>query len=187
MGIYHIPGQAGEFDFIHAYVPRGQYNEVIEEPEQGRVFVRLGDAYAVMRFSAPYTWSENDSNKEIIIRDGTRRNDIRIAMVTEAGDKATYGSFEEFVKQMQAKEMSFDRSALRLVYGNMELKLDYNKKLTTEHNILDGVEQTYPYEYTYNSPYMQSKLDSGVITVTVGNRVRTMDYMNFTDTTVIKN
>ena len=187
MGIYHIPGQAGEFDFIHAYVPRGQYHEVIEEPEQGRIFVRLGDAYAVMRFSAPYTWSETASTHEIIIRDGTRRNDIRIAMVTEAGDKATYGSFEEFVKQMQAKEMSFDRSTLHLVYGNMEIKLDYNKKQTIEHNILDGVEQTYPYEYTYNSPYMQSKLDSGVITVTVGNRVRTMDYMNFTDTTTVKN
>ena len=40
---------------------------------------------------------------------------------------------------------------------------------------------------TYNSPYMTSKLDSGVITVTVGKHVRTMDYMNFTDTTIIEN
>lgn len=187
MGIYHIPGQAGEFDFIHAYVPRGQYSEVIEEAEEGRVFVRLGDAYAVLRFSAPYTWSESDSTKEIIIRDSNRRSNIRIAMVCEAGDKETYGSFEEFVKKMQAKEMVFDRDDLHLTYGNMEIKLDYTKKQTTEHNILDGVEQTYPYEYTYNSPYMTSKLDSGVITVTVGKHVRTMDYMNFTDTTVIEN
>lgn len=186
MGIYHIPGNAGLFDFIHAYLPRNQFTEVIEQPEEGRIFVRLGEVYAVLRFSDSYTWSETAADTEIIVHDGSRKNNIRIAMVCEAGDQATYGSFEAFVAAMEAKEMNFDRDNLHLVYGNMEIRLEYTKKQTTEHNCLDGVEQTYPYAYTYNSRYMQSELDSGVITVTVGDYVRTMDYMNITDTTVKK-
>lgn len=184
MGIYFIPGQAGEFNFIHAYVPQEQFTEVVEQPEAGRIFVRLGDAYAVLRFTSSYQWSENDPKKEVLIYDGIKRSNIRIGMVCEAGDRDTYGSFEAFIAAMEKKEMVFDASKLTLSYGNMEIKLDYTKgKAITEHNYLDGVEQVYPYEKTYDSPYMQSVFDSGVIEVICGDKVRVMDFMNITDTT----
>lgn len=182
-GIFFIPGSAGEYNYIHAYVPKAQFSEVIEQPEAGRIFVRLGDAYAVLRFSESYVWQEN-SHKELLIYDGTRRTNIRIAMACEAGDRETYGSFEAFVAAMEKKEMTFERDTLTLTYGNLKLSLDYSKKDgVTEHSFIDGVEQQYPYNCIYDSPYMKSELDSGVIEVYYGDTVRTMDFMNITDTT----
>lgn len=182
-GIFYMPANAANFNFIHAYVPKAQYDEIIERPEDGCVFVRVGDAYAVLRFSAPYTRGGKDPAKELVIYDGTRRSDIRIAMACEAGDRETYGSFAAFVAAMEKKELRFTRDTLTLEYGNIGIRLERNKlKQVEEHNYLDGVEQTYPYTRTFDSPYMKSEADSGVIEVTYGAMTRTMNFMNVTDT-----
>lgn len=188
MGVYFIPGNAGSFNFFHAYVPTNEFSEVVEQPESNRIFVRLGDAYAVLRFSSPYKWNSENSTKEVLVYDGEKKLNLRVGMVCEAGDKETYGSFEAFIAAMEKKEMVFDRDTLSLTYGDMQIKLDYtkSKRQPVEHNYLDGVEQEYPYANTYDSPYAKSVFDSGVIEVYCGGYVRTMDFMNVKDTTVKK-
>jgi len=183
MGIYYIHGNAGQYNFIHAYVPKGQYTQIIENRDKGIVYIRLDDAYAVLRFSAPYKWSGSDSS-EILIYDGNKKSDIRIAMVCEAGDKDTYGSFSNFVAEMRKKEMIFDENTLTLSYGEMKMDLeDYNYRYgVVETRWLDGEELTFPYAYTYNSPYMKSEWNSGVIELYCGDTVRVMDFMNIKDT-----
>ena len=183
MGIFYIPGSAGSYKFIHAHVEKSQFDEVIEQPEQNRIFVREGDAYAMLQFSQSYSWSPKDAS-EVMIYDGTLRTNIRLAFVCEAGMKSEYGDFAGFVSAMEKKEMNFDRDTLTLEYGNMKLHLEYNKRDgVTEYQYLDGVLQEYPYAYTYDSPFMRSKWGSGVIEVTYGDTVRVMDFMNITDTT----
>ena len=187
MGLYFIPGNAGGFNFFHAYVPVREFSEVVEQPENNRIFVRLGDAYAVLRFTAPYTWNPENAEKEVFVYDGEKKMNLRVGMVCEAGDQETYGSFEAFISAMEKKEMVFDREELSLTYGNMQIQLEYKKgKQIVEHNYLDGVEQTYPYPNTYDSPYAKSVYDSGVIEIYCGDYVRTMDFMNVKDTTAKK-
>ncbi len=187
MGIYFIIGTDPQFNFIHAYVPRGQYSEVRDQTEMNRVFVRLNDAYACLRFSEPYVRSENDEN-ELMIHDGTKNSDLRIAMVCEAGDKEEYGSFDNFIAAMEKKEMIFDKESLMLAYGDLSYALEQTGKAEIiEHSYIGGKEQEYPYKYTYDSPYMQSEYFSGVMKVFYGNHVRTMDFETVSDVTMKKN
>jgi|GEM_PF-834492 len=187
MGIYYIPGNAGAYNFIHAYVPKAEYEETVEVPEKNMIFVRLGDAYAMLRFSAAYAWAE-DNSKEVKIFDGERKSNIRIAMVCEAGDVEHYGSFVGFMEKMKQKEMTFDRDTLTLTYGNLKHQAVISgKQATTERTWVDGVEQQFHYGYTYDSPYMKAVWDSGVIEVYFGDAVRVMDFMNATDTMKKKN
>lgn len=181
MGIFYIPGASQPYKFIHAYLDRSQFDEVIEQPEENRIFVRLGDAYAVLRFSESYSWN---GSAEILVYDGDKKSDIRIAMACEAGDREEYGSFDAFVAAMEEKNFSFDKEGLTLEYGNMRLDITrYNKRDgVIETQYLDGVPVEYPYDYTYDSPYMKSVWDSGVIEVYYKNYVRVMDYIKSSDT-----
>ena len=90
-------------------------------------------------------------------------------------------------KEMQKKSMEFNRNTLTLTYGNMKKKLDNTAIANVkEYNYLNGELLSYHYDYTYNSPYMKAKWDSGVIEVTYGDYVRVMDFMNITDVTTKK-
>ncbi|MBQ4137182.1 MAG: hypothetical protein IJD67_03635 [Clostridia bacterium] len=177
-GIFFNTTKNPKYNFIHAYVPKKEFDEVVEQRSRNQIFVRSGDAYAVLRFSAPYSWAGLD---EVTVMDGGVDN-FRIGIVCEAGDADTYGTFEEFIAAMEKKVMRFNQGTLTLEYDNMVQKLEYDGKVVTESNSIDGAEQSYPYKNTYDSPFMVSEWDSGVITVTVGKTVRTMDFMNITDT-----
>ena len=185
MGIFFIPGNAAKFNYIHAWLQKDQFDEVVEIPEKNLIYVRLGDAYARLQFTHPYAWSEERA-AEILVYDEDRINNIRIGFVCEAGMKSEYGDFAGFMAAMDKKELSYNRSDLQLTYGNMEIRIDYDKKQTVVHQYLDGVEQTYPYANTYDSPYMKSVWDSGVIELYYGDTVRVMDFMKVTDTTTKK-
>jgi len=182
MGIYYIPGNAKEFNFIHAHIEKNEFDAIAEDTKNNRIFVRVGDAYAMIRFSAPYKWSDEDPS-EVMIYDGDRKSNIRLAMVCEAGDKATYGSFNDFIAAMSKKEMVFDREELTLTYGNMKQDLNViTTKNIEENNYLDGVKQVYPYANTYDSPYMKSVWNSGVLEVYYRGYTYVMDFMNNTAT-----
>ncbi len=180
-GIFYIPNGAGDYPYLHAHLEKEGFDEIEEDAENGKVFVRLGDAYAVLRFSDEYSW-KTGTKDEILISDGDRTYDIRIAMVCEAGDKATYGSFDKFKKAMNEKEFDFDRGSLTLYYDNMKLVLTEKGEEITESHSLNGEQVTYPYGYVYDSYMMKSEWDSGVVEMYYGDYVRTMDFMNITDT-----
>ncbi len=185
MGIFYIPEPDHKsLDFIHANVPKAQYDESIEDKENNRLFVRSGDAYAALTFSAPYEWGGKDPEREIVLRDGDKN--IRIAFACEAGDKETNGSFEEFISSVKNKEFNFNYDGLSLKYGNMSYNVivDNNDitKVLSEERYVDGVKQPEHYEYTYNSPFMKSKWDSGIIEVYCDEKARTLDFINISDT-----
>lgn len=178
-GIFYNTSANQKYNYIHAYVPKAEFDEIVEQKSKNQLFVRSGDAYAVLKFSSSYRWN---GGNEVIVYDPTGAMDFKIGVVCEAGDKATYGSFENFISAVEGKELRFSSKSLTLEYENMRLDLEYDGKKVTEYNYLDGAEQSYPYKNTYDSPFMFSEWDSGVITVNVGKTVRTMDFMNVTDT-----
>jgi len=180
MGIYYIPGNAGRtYNFIHAWVPQKQFTEVVEQPDNNRLFVRLNDAYAALTFSESYAWAADNAN-EVKIYEGENFRNIRIAMACEAGDAATYGSFEKFIEAISKKEFAFDKEKLSLTYGNMKYELTGSSKRPEEHSYLDGKEIAYPYANTYSTPFFSSVWDSGVMKATYGDTVLTMDFMKIT-------
>ncbi len=181
IGIFCILGDAGEYNYIHAHLEKAGFDEIIEDKENGTVFVKLGDAYAALRFSDAYSW-KSGTKDEIIVRDGNRKTDLYIAMACEAGDKENYGSFEKFVSAMKEKNFEFDRAEKTLYYGNMELGLDTSDAEVAESHYINGQSVGYPYGYVYDSYMMKSKWDSGIIEMYYGDYVRTMDFMNITDT-----
>jgi hypothetical protein len=183
MGIFYNTDKNQKYNFIHAYLPKAEFDEIIEQKKNNRIFVRCGDAYAMLRFSNTYTWV---GSTEIKVYDPNGATNFRIGVVCEAGDKAEYGSFEKFIAAMEEKEFKFDMTNLTLDYDNMRLTLDDDGKTVTEYHYIDDAEQSYHYNYTYDSPFMVSEWDSGVITVTIGKKVRIMDFMNITDTTTKK-
>ncbi len=190
-GIFYIPyNYSGLMNFIHANVPKGNYDEIKEEPESNRLFIKIGDAYAALIFSHKYEWGGKNPESEIVIYDNGKTEDIRIAFACEAGDKDTFGSFEKFIESISAKDFIFDYENLSLSYGNMHYEVipgDENKReVKAENQYLDGTLINSDYEYTYNSPFMQSKFDSGVIEVPFGDKVRIMDFINITDTVTAK-
>ncbi len=54
-------------------------------------------------------------------------------------------------------------------------------KTGEEKQYIDGKRVNSNYEYTYNSPIMKSKFDSGVIEIYFDDKVRTMDFINIKD------
>ncbi len=195
IGIYYIPGQTGlkdssgnikSYSFIHANVNKAQFDEIIEDPDNNRLFVRLGDAYAALTFSHSYQWGGKDPESEIVIYDGDKTSDIRIAFACEAGDKATNGSFEEFINSVKAKTFSFEADNLYLTYGNMSYNVVTNvnspDQVIGEMQYIDGVLVDSNYGYTYNSPFMKSVFDSGVIEIYYDGKVRTLDFINIRET-----
>ncbi len=188
MGIYYIPYEyKGLLNFIHANVPKERYDEIKEEPENNRLFIRIGDAYAALTFSHKYEWGGKDPNSEIVIYDGDKTSDIRIAFACEAGDANEFGSFENFIEMVSAKEFMFNSEKLSLAYGNMHYEIipgdDNKKEVKAENQYIDGALVNSDYEYTYNSPFMKSKFDSGVIEIYCDGKVRVFDFINMTETT----
>ncbi len=188
MGVFYIPNKDdASLDYIHANIPKGQYDKVVEDKENNRLFIKCGDAYAALTFSAPYEWGGRDAESEIVIYDGDKTTDIRIAFACEAGDKEANASFEEFITSVKNKEFKFNRQDLSLKYGNMSYDVivdgSDSTKIVSEIGYINGVKQPEHYEYTYNSPFMKSKWDSGIIEIYYDGKVRTLDFINITDTT----
>ncbi len=196
IGIFYIPGETGllssdgsikSYNFIHANVNKAQFDEVIEDPENNRIFVRLGDAYAALTFSHEYQWGGKTPESEIVIYDNGKTGDIRIAFACEAGAKDTHGTFEEFIAGVKAKTFEFNSTKLTLSYGNMSYEVVPNalkpNKTDAENQYIDGVLVDSEYEYTYNSPFMKSEFDSGVIEIYYDGQVRVLDFMKITEST----
>jgi hypothetical protein len=153
LALYDIP--PGEpYQFIHAYVPREAFDQVVDEG--GWIFVRAGPACAGLKLLGGHRWTvEGEWRGVELVSPGARNG-----AVCEVGQVTPSRPFEEFRRQVMDNDLSFDREAMSLRYrssGLGTLRMD-----TRGRRELDGeqVELAYP---TYESPYMHSAWDSGVI------------------------
>jgi hypothetical protein len=109
VALYDIPpGQS--FQFIHAYVPRAAFDEIIEE--HGLIFVRAGEAYGALRLLSGYRWTqEGEWKQREIVSEGSRH-----AVICEAGRDTDFESFAAFRAEVATNPVRFDVDRMELEY-----------------------------------------------------------------------
>lgn len=155
MCLYDIP-KAESYQFIHAYIPKAEFDEVVEA--NGFIFVRSQDSYAALKMLGGHVWSTEGEwrNREVISK-GAKNGAI-----CEVGSKEDFGSFKKFQDLISANVISFDPKLMLLTYNSKHVgKLTMNTiRLRTLND--KQVNLDYP---TFNSPYMESDWNSGLITI----------------------
>ena len=90
--------------FTHAWLPRDQFDEVVEQGEW--IFARYGDGYLALRSQHPYHWQTRpgeDKDREIIVPG--RRN----VWICELGRRAVDGDSSDFTDRIIEAPLSFGR------------------------------------------------------------------------------
>jgi hypothetical protein len=149
LAMYDIQKES-EAGYIHLRAPLAAFDEVQQEKEL--LLLRRGAVYVALRFSNGY---------EIVAEGEYAGQEVKsygrkCAIACEVGLARDYGDLERFARDMRAKELAFDRESMTLRYGGM--------CMSKERRWLDGRPLDTPYD-TYDSPYLRSKWDSGVIQV----------------------
>jgi len=163
---WNLP-QGVPFPFIHAYLPRQEFDEVFYR--EGWVFARAGDVFSALHMTGGMEWTTTGewANKEIVSRG------LQVASVFECGTVADFGSFADFQEAVLETSIDFDPTTMRLRYqsaksGVVEITEDGRR-------LVDG--RPYDLNYKlYESPYMQSEWGSGVITLRHGNEAMTLNF-----------
>ncbi len=155
------------YQYIHAYLPRAVFDEVVED--SGWIFVRKGDVYAALYLTGGYRWvtAGQWSNVEVI-SDGSKK-----ASVFEAGLAADFGTFTAFRNEIKTNTVSFDAVTMTLTYDSQ--RGDKIKINGAGLRQVDDADVDLNYQ-TYDSPYMQSQWDSGVITLKYGGDEAVLDF-----------
>jgi hypothetical protein len=163
IALYDIPPKQ-RHQFIHACLPRSAFDNVVEEG--GSIFVRKGEACAMLRMSEGFEWTKQGEwqDREVISR-GPRH-----AVACEVGSVPEFGSFEAFRRECLANVMRFDTNRMELEYhsrrsGVLWMDTRGGRKLNGRDADLE-----YP---SYDCPHLQSAWDSGVFVLGDGtNQVR---------------
>ena len=155
MCLYDIP-KAEPYQFIHAYIPKAEFDEVIEA--NGFIFVRSQDSYAALKTLGGHVWStEGEWKDREVISKGAKNGAI-----CEVGSKDDYGSFKKFQDVISANVISFNPELMQLTYNSKRAgKLTMN---TIRLRMLNDKQVNLDYP-TFKSPYMESEWNSGLITI----------------------
>jgi hypothetical protein len=178
VALYEIP-EKQPHQFVHAYVPKSEFDEVVEE--NGWIFVRAGKCCAALRMLGGHKWTRDNKWKDLHGWTARRKLGVcevvspggRNGAVCEAGLLADFGGFAAFRKEIAGNRVEFDRERMRLVYeskraGKLEIDTRGTRKLNGEPAKLDYA--------TYDCPFLKSKWDSGVIEVISGGRRARLDF-----------
>lgn len=166
VALYKIPeGQPDQF--IHAYLPRAEFDEVLEE--NGWIFVREGKVCAALKMLGGHQWTRTGPWKDVEVVSTGGRN----GAVCEAGLLEEFGGFEAFRKEIASNEVLFDREKMQLTYtskraGRIYLDTEGGRRLNGRDANLDYA--------TYDCPYLSSAWKSGVVDIIKGRRRLRLDF-----------
>jgi hypothetical protein len=173
IAIYHIPKSialwvSNELHFTHAWLPRDQFEEIVEE--DGWIFARLGDGYLALLSQYPYEWRTSpgeDQNREIIV--AKPRN----IWICEMGRKETNGEFQDFIQAQLQSEVRFYDSRLSYTSPTQgRLQFGWNGPFKR-----DGREiplDNYP---RYGNPYVQVDFPPEELTIASGEHKLSLNWL----------
>ena len=156
------------FQHIHAHLPRERFDEIVEHG--GWLFVRRGDVYAGLWAHNGWRWADKGDfvGREVISEGWTN------AVVCEVGTRQQ-GTFQAFQQQLLGAVIRFDPKAVSLEYASLRhgrLRVDADGGRYVDGQPLD---LEYP---TWDSPYMRSAWDSGLVELTKGDQRLVLDFRN---------
>ncbi len=155
------------YGFIHAYVPREEFDEVRQEGPW--LFVRAGQVFAALRMLGGHEPTTDGPWRGLEIRSPGRRN----GAVCEVGTGDAFGSFDAFRRAVADARVIFDAGAMALTYHSVQagaLTLD-----TQGRREIDGQAADLNYA-TYDCPFIQSAWNSGVVCLAHGIERMTLDF-----------
>lgn len=166
VALYDI-AESQPLHFIHAYLPRDAFDEVVEE--NGWIFTRAGDAFAGLWLSSAYRWTTGGEwARREVISDG-----LKHAVICEAGSTDNYADFAAFRRAIAGNPAHFDRESMTLDYQSTQagfLRIDAQGGRFRNGSPVD-------LDYgSYDSPYLFSAWGSGVITLKSSSARQTLNF-----------
>jgi hypothetical protein len=160
IAVYRITGGGGPYVkahplmFTHAWLPKDQFDEVVEHA--GWVFARRGDGYLALWSRQPWRWQteEGDDKDREIIAPGQEN-----IWICELGRKETDGEFASFMENI-AKARVFGEG-LQITYESPSqgpLEFGWNGSLKQRGRVVNIAD--YP---RYNNPYAKADFPAGTI------------------------
>lgn len=166
LALYDIPAEE-PCQYIHAYLPRAAFDEIIEGG--GLIAVRKGNVLAALRMLNGYEWAASGDYQDSEVISRGPHNGV----VCEVGLLPEYESLEAFAEEIAANPITWDRETMRLSYRSQrigELVIDTKGRREANGQALD---LEYP---TYSCPYLASTWDSGVIDLKFGGSSTRLDF-----------
>jgi hypothetical protein len=172
IAVYHITRfpalySPNELEFTHAWLPRDQFEEVVER--DGWIFARLGNGFLALLSQNPYQWHDlpgEDQGREILVNG---KNNIWIC---ELGRKEVDGEFSAFISKILAAEVLYN--GLNVSYQSPSqghLQFGWKEPLRQDGRLISQAE--YP---RYASPYVQADFPSEMITIQLDGKKLELDW-----------
>lgn len=149
--------------------------DVLDE-QGGWIFVKEGSAYLAVRPAiGTYSWLTGAKNTDPNINNRfIRLSNVSSPIIFEAARASDYTSFDAFKADITGNPRSNYTNGILNYTGSNGIPLTfYNDSRTPKIN---GVPINYSPTNTFNSRYMQSAWNSGLITVKFGGRTATYDF-----------
>ncbi|MCP4644767.1 MAG: hypothetical protein GY851_30275 [bacterium] len=170
--VYNAEDQPGLYvpstlDFTHAWLPRDQFDEVIEQ--NGWVFARSGDGYLAFQSRNDYSWQTavgEDQDREMLV---PGRQNI---YVCELGSAEESGTFAEFVTQISAATLTF--GVLSVQYDSPSqgaLEFDWSGAFLKDGQPVDLGD--YP---RYDNAYVSAEFPAGQVDVQHDGATLSLDW-----------
>jgi len=158
--------------------------EGLTEPieKDGVIFVESDGAYAAIRVAGGgYQWGD----PQFTSNTATGKRKVRIGrvvvpdneyapVIVEVMSKKDAESFTRFINMVLDNDVTMRDGVIsyKTVYGD-RLTFDANQKATPTIN---GKPVNYAPEHVYRSPFLQADYNSGVVTITKGERKKVLDF-----------
>lgn len=163
--------------------PRVDFASIMDMAEKdGWVFVHNHGAYAAVRIvRGGYYWNEPARRRLYL-------NDSFSPVIIQTGRKAVYGSFADFQRAILSAPLTLTEDKLDYTGPNSARIEFFMAKDSDEDPYpktlpkIDGKELDLELEYSYKSPYMESKAGSDIVTVRYGTRQWNYDFAKNTVT-----
>jgi hypothetical protein len=160
----HVPN---ELWFTHAWLPRDQFEEVVER--DGWIFARLGEGYLALLSQQPYRWHDlpgEDQGREILVEG---KNNIWIC---ELGRKEVDGPFSDFIARIIEAKVLFAGSSVSYQSPSQgDLQFGWKEPLRQEGRLVPLGD--YP---RYASPYVQADFPSEMVTIQLDGKTLELDW-----------
>jgi hypothetical protein len=140
--------------------------------ENSWVFAETPGAYAAVRVvDGGYTWEDQSgrvNGKWLVCM-----NEYS-PVILEVDKKSNYKSFEEYRSKVIGNKLSFDKNVLKYtgIYGDEFIfYADYSNSPK-----INSTPVNYAPDKTYDSPFLKSDWNSGIVNIQKGNRELVLDF-----------
>ena len=165
--LYDIAEDA-RYGHVDAFFPRTLTRHRVGG--DGWIICQGGDTFVGVFPLKPYEWIEEDVNWRL--RSADRRN----GFIVEVVPSSAFPSFDAFAQAVARNRIDLERFEDECTVSYSTLEGDRMTFTFNGPRLLNGQEVSFPSEWLYDGPFIQSRRGSGVITLRHGAMTRVLDF-----------